>query len=146
MKVVVKNAKKKCQSFINETSKQQINESFWSLSFSERRLWFDSHILITPVKTHSMAENEHNRSNTLHYSLPLGTSKINVCKVMFMSALGLKSDGMITEFVREKTKEGSTIQKVIYDGRGKAPNPRKLDTDSIEAHILSFNPQVSTTS
>ena len=117
--------KKECSTHIDEAIKEQINESFWSLSFSEKRLWFDSHILITSVKTRSTAESGHFSSNTLHYSLPVETAKISVCKVMFMAILGLKTDGMITEFVGEKTKTNSSIPDFIHDGRRKAPNRRK---------------------
>ena len=43
----------------------------------------------------------------------------------------------------KKTKTNSSLKNVLYDGRGKAPNPQKLEKVPIEAHIMSFNPQVS---
>ena len=61
---------------------------------------------------------------------------------MFMTAFGIESDGIMTEFVRAKIKENSSVQDVIYEGRGRASNSRKLDLKTIE-HILSFNAQVS---
>ena len=62
---------------------------------------------------------------------------------MFLSTLGLKTDGMITEFVKAKQQKDSIVHTVINDGRGSTPNPKKLNQAPIEAHILSFNPQVS---
>lgn len=114
-----------CHTVIDESSKENINTSFWKLSFSEQRLWFDSHISILKVNSHATAETTHKRTRTLRYTLPVGAEKITVCKTMFMATLGLTSDGKITEFVRKKTQVGSTVQDVIKDGRGKAPNPKK---------------------
>ena len=135
--------RKQCSSVIDETARININSYFWSLSFSERRLWLDSYILIAPVKTRTANETEHSRSNSLQYSLPVASTKLPVCKTMFLSTLGLKTDGMITEFVKAKTDSNTSASKLIQDKRGSAPNPTKLDEEAIKSHIESFNPQVS---
>ena len=135
--------KKECMSSISDDDRHAINASFWSLTFAERRLWFDSHILISPVKTRSCAKVDYSRSYTLQYSLPVSSTKMVVCKTMFLATLGLKTDGMVTEFVKAKTKPEANIQNVIKDDRGKAANPTKIDRNVIEEHILSYNPQIS---
>ena len=60
-----------------------------------------------------------------------------------MATLGIKTDGIITEFVRAKTKPESNAATMSADLRGKTPNPRKLDDEVIRAHIMSFQPQVT---
>lgn len=135
--------RQECSTNISDADRQAVNHSYWGLTFNERRLWFDSHILITPVKQRTSGNVDFKRSHTLGYSLPIGNTKKSVCKAMFLATLGLKTDGRVTEFVRAKTKELNTINEVITDGRGKAANPSKLDDDLIREHILSYRPQIS---
>lgn len=131
-----------CQKFTDEV-RQVINNNFWKLTFGERRLWLDSHILISPVKSRKTAKTEHTRNHTIQYSLPLSSTKENVCKTMFLRTLGLKTDGMTTEFIAAKTKQGSNLHELITDRRGKSETGRKRDSVSIKDHINSFNPQIS---
>ena len=135
--------RKECFTAISDEARNEINAVFWSLSFSERRLWLDSYILIAPVKSRTTTQMEYSRANTLRYFLPFETTKVSVCKTMFMATLGIKTDGIITEFVRAKTKPESNAATMSADLRGKTPNPRKLDDDVIRAHIMSFQPQVT---
>jgi hypothetical protein len=60
---------------------------------------------------------------------------------MFLRTLGLKTDGMISEFVKSKQK--GTLQDIICDKRGKKVPKNKKDKGSIEDHIMSFNRQVT---
>lgn len=60
---------------------------------------------------------------------------------MFLRTLGLKTDGMISEFVRRK--ETGEVGTLIKDNRGKAAPKNKLDKDLIIGHIMSYHPQVS---
>ena len=57
---------------------------------------------------------------------------------MFFRTLGVKTDRMITEFV--KCKEVATQ---IKDKRGKAAPKNKLDKDLLRKHIMSYDPQIS---
>ena len=118
-----------------------INDEFWNLAFGERRLWFDIHIDLLDVKGREGCTITYKRKLSLRYHLPIDESKDTVCKTMFLHTLGLKTDAMVTEFVKSKTT--STLTETIADGRGKAPAKNKTDTQSIRDHILSYNPQVS---
>ena len=119
-----------------------INRSFWDLTFPERKLWLDSHIYIAPVRNRANAEVEqYKRSHSLSYLLPLATSKEPVCKVMFLATLGLKTDGIITEFI--KRKKAGTVEAMIKDNRGKKPPKTKTEKELIRQHIMSYRPQVS---
>ena len=88
------------------------------------------------MKSRKNAQDEYTRSHSLIYSLPLSTSKESVCKFMFLRTLGLKTDGMISEFVRRK--ETGDVGTLIKDNRGKAAPKNKLDKD-----LMSYHPQVS---
>ncbi|KAK3754096.1 hypothetical protein RRG08_024171 [Elysia crispata] len=66
---------------------------------------------------------------------------MSVCKTMFLRTLGLKTDGVVTEFLKKK-RSGSLTQ-LKTDNRGKATPQTKLDDDLIVEHINSYHPQVS---
>ena len=105
-------------------------------------MWLDSHIYIAPVRNRANAEVEqYKRSHSLSYLLPLATSKEAVCKVMFLASLGLKTDGIITEFI--KRKKAGTVEAMIKDNRGKKPPKTKTEKELIRQHIMSYRPQVS---
>ena len=62
-------------------------------------------------------------------------SKESVCKVMFLRALGLITNGMITELVRRK--ETIKMGTLIKENRGKAAPKIKLDKDLIRKQIMT---------
>ena len=68
-------------------------------------------------------------------------SKESVCKVVFLETLGLKTNGIITEFVRRK--EAGEVGTPIKDNRGKAAPKTKLDKDLIRKHNMSYHPQTN---
>ena len=80
------------------------------------------------------------RSSSLWYTLPQADGiKLTVCKRMFLSTLGLKTDGMITEFQRAK----ESTKPVIQDCRGQSAPPNKVQHDVVREHINSYHPAVS---
>ncbi|MES9882743.1 MAG: hypothetical protein ABW185_17895 [Sedimenticola sp.] len=120
-----------------------INDNYWCLSFGERRIWLDGHILIKPVIARAQAALDHMRSHTLIYHLTKEDgSKITVCKKMFLHTLGLKTDGTVTEFVKSKLGNTSSLTETS-DKRGKAEPRNKSDWEKIRAHISGYHPQVS---
>ena len=62
---------------------------------------------------------------------------------MFIRTLGLKTDGRVTEFVREKLISLNSIITSPSDKRGKAAPRNKKCRISIQDHIETFNPQIS---
>ena len=60
---------------------------------------------------------------------------------MFLATLGLKTDGIITEFI--KRKKAGTVEAMIKDNRGKKPPKTKTEKELIRQHIMSYRPQVS---
>ena len=68
--------RKECSKVFDENTRASINSSFWSLTFSESRLWLDSYILISDVKTRTTIEVEPTRSCSLKYSLPNAEKKL----------------------------------------------------------------------
>lgn len=145
--------RRKCQEKFSDDHRQQINRTYWSYSFGERRLWLDGHINILQVKRRrgDTMESDLKRNKSLQFKLPQPDgSKLTVCKIMFIHTLGLKTDGTITEFVRRKL-EGvnasdsgtSSSHTLTADTRGQAAATNKKDHDVIRQHINSYHPQVS---
>uniref|UniRef100_UPI00358E51E8 uncharacterized protein isoform X1 n=1 Tax=Myxine glutinosa TaxID=7769 RepID=UPI00358E51E8 len=134
--------RKSCSSKINNDRRQIINDTFWGLSFRERRFWLDGHILINPIKSRKEAQDQYTRSHTLIYQLPLSTSKVSVCKSMFLWTLGMKTDGMVTEFVKSKLASPNNMLASLSDKRGRATPTNKKDRESIREHILSYQKHV----
>jgi len=136
----------RCYDRITDESREQINKHYWQGSFGERRVWLDGHINIYSVKRRRHPHSRsHSRQHSLTYTLPQGTGKTPVCKKMFMRTLGLKTDAVITEFIRAKQRKADDISApaVTTDRRGKASPPNKIEHNVIREHINSFHPQIS---
>ncbi|XP_061737270.1 uncharacterized protein LOC133539160 isoform X2 [Nerophis ophidion] len=137
----------KCQEKITEEHRALINQTIWGLNFAGRRGWFDAYITISDVKQRTTgAVGAHaKRKHSLTYRLPLpaaGTD-IVVCKEMFMHTVGLKTDGMITEYVKAKVMSPDKAISPTTEGRGHHEPPNKIDRSVIREHINSYHPVVS---
>ena len=62
---------------------------------------------------------------------------------MFLSTLGLKSDGMITEMVRAQRQSYDGAIAPVEDHRGSHLPSNKCDVEVICRHINSYNPTIS---
>jgi len=105
----------------------------------------NTHISISGVKRRKgPAGVNMKRNNSLSFTLPLLTGEhMSVCKVMFMHTLGMKTDGMITEFVKAKVKGEANAISPTVDGRGHHAPSTKFNRDLIKEHINSYHPQIS---
>ena len=84
------------------------------------------------------------RKHSLIYSLPLQNGmNIDVCKEMFIRTLGLKTDGMVTEFVAVKARDESSAVAPIKECRGQHEPWNKKNKVVIREHINSYHPTVS---
>ena len=151
--------KKGCGDSFNEASRENIRKRFWRSPFHGRRGFFSSHITIKPVKrrrtktdetceeSEEVTEKKVKKSRTLNYSLPRDDGTVTeVCKTMFLHTLGMKTDGMVTTFIQQKTSTATTADEsvcLLTDGRGRAPALSRICKEPIRAHIKSYHPQVS---
>ena len=60
-----------------------------------------------------------------------------------MCTLGIKTDGMITEFVNTKLNAPEQAVSPTAEGRGKHEPWNKVDRGAIKEHINSYHPTVS---
>lgn len=138
--------RKNCRDKFSDKQRALINKTYWKMTFGERRAWMDGHIIILDVKQRRVVAGKgKKRKHSLTYSLPLDKSVKSVCKPMFMHTLGMKTDAIITEYVRAKVKsatEGTTVSPTT-DYRGRHTPSNKIDRDVIRKHINSYHPQVS---
>ncbi|KAG1656357.1 hypothetical protein GQR58_024008 [Nymphon striatum] len=137
------NCKFKCGEKFDKAYRKEINTRFWTLNFSERRQWLDSHINLNQIKRRTTTSDTVKRNVSLTFSLPtLDGSKQKVCKKMLLATLGFRTDGIITEFVKAKQNPKQTISPT-RDNRGRNIPPNKKDRDLIAEHINSYHPFVS---
>ena len=134
--------------FFKVIAQTNINESFWGKDFLKRRSWFDAQIkIIVSTRRHNTAtitepHGKPKRARTLEYYLPVGGLKARVCKNSFLSTLGLKTDGRVTEFVRYKisSDKSPTIDR---RGRWERKPERLVNRVKMREHIGSYKPYVS---
>ena len=121
-----------------------INSRFWKLSFTERRQWLAAYIDQVDVKTKTSQQKDSARLSSSEYLLPLKDGKnVIVCKSMFLSTLGLRSDGMITEMVRAQPQSYDGAIAPTEDRRDSHPPSNNYDAEIIRLHINSYNPSIS---
>ena len=78
------------------------------------------------------------------YLLPLKDGKCVVLyKSMFLSILGLKSGGMITDMVRAQRQRYDDAIAPTEGRRGRHPSLNECDAEVIRLHINSYNPAMS---
>ena len=76
--------------------------------------------------------------------LPLKDGKnVIVCGSMFLSTLGLKSDGMINEMVDAQRQSYDGAITPAEDRRGSHPPSNRCDAEVIRLHINSYKPAIS---
>ena len=132
---------RKCNERVSDESRREINEKFWSSTYNERKLWLNSYIHINDVKRHYTGTTSR-KQHSLTYFLPrTDGKKQHVCKDMFLATLGWKSDGVVSKFIKSKTRSGTHFKP--KDERGKATPMNKVNEQPIIEHINSFNPQIS---
>lgn len=132
---------KKCHEHFDYESRELIRRKFWSRDFTARREFMRATIAIQNVKAFR-GSGIARRKNTLKYHFfSSSKTKISVCKAFYMSTLGMKTNGYITEFVKCQRKYP------IISFRERRGGCRVFDADeerqNIIAHIDSYNPQIS---
>ena len=90
----------------------------------------NGHIQFTKIKQPKSKRGK-GRSTSLKYHLDGTGGKIEVCKKMFLSSLGMKTDGIITEFKKATTSHGGLT--FTEDKRGKHDPVNKLNCEHIES-------------
>ena len=110
--------RRKCTESSNEVHRLDILTNYWSLTFVKRREWLDRHIQLGSVaRRRNNSTGEPKRNHSLLFFLPLPDGGIGqVCKRMFLSTIGLRSDSIITQFVKAKNRDETaniTTEKVF---------------------------------
>ena len=78
---------------VSEKLRDTVNRVYWEKSFDGRRQWLDSYVTVVDAKRVAMGEKVNNREASLQYFLPTEHgAKVRVCKPMFLSTLGWRSD------------------------------------------------------
>ena len=86
---------KRCITNFSSDDRALINSRFWKLSFTEHRQWLAAYINQVDAKNKTSQQKDGGRLS----SLVKDGKNVIACRSMFLSTLGLKTDGMITEMV-----------------------------------------------
>ncbi|XP_022123024.2 protein tramtrack, alpha isoform isoform X2 [Pieris rapae] len=132
--------KNKCFTKLTLEERQDAFDKFWKLGIREKQ-WL--HVANYSSKQHKKRGLQrvlkNNRQFTYKYFLPKGSSKIEVCRVMFLSTYSITERLVRTAW--DKYDGSTLIQK---DMRGKHKNHNRIvDEDmvtSVCAHVKSFVP------
>ena len=96
----------KCKQHFHDDYRQDINNQYWSLDFTARQSWLDSHIRIEKVKRRYVRSENPRKLNSMVYQLPLlNGEKQRVCKLMLIHTLWMKSNGPLQWFKKRKVRE-----------------------------------------
>ena len=134
---------KRCITNFFSDDRALINSRFWILSFRECRQWLAAYINQVHVKNKTSQQKDGGWLWSREYLLPFkGDKNVTVCKSMFLSTLGLESDGMITKMVHAQRQCSDGAIAPIEDRRGSHPTSNKCDTEVIPLHIISENPAI----
>ena len=132
-----------CYKKFSQEDRQKIWREFWSMDFPSQRLFLAAHMSAKEIiRRRQRQEGQETCKRAANYSYHFGTST-EVCKQMFLSTLGFRSDKVLT-----LCRSTSTI----FDQRGKSKksargtNRRPLTNSQVEAvkvHIKSYKPGIS---
>ena len=126
--------------FLPET-RREIHKTFWAGNFAARRRFLDSNISSEKCKRLSISATQP-RQFTMHYFLPNEEGiREPVCKRMFLHTLGMKSDGMITRY--RQAKDSCDVNRIYSDRRGGTHRKKTATNDTINQHIMRYNPTKS---
>jgi len=135
--------RRKCRATFHDEYREEIRSYLWSKRFGERKMWLNSNVTFMGTKQKAPDPKQRSKSISVRYSLnhPTTGAKVAVCKKMFLSTLGLKTDGQITGLKRKTTADGRTNTN---DKRGRYERTKESSVrDEIIRHIESYKPQLS---
>ena len=135
--------RKKCVTVFSEERRAQINSEYWNLSWGDRRNFIKQLCSRSEVKRRIPNSSEY-KKNTFFYFFQTPKGDFHeVCKVFFLATLGFKSNNSKVVGNVLSNCDPEIIQPVFIDRRGKTSSSNKGPWDLIDAHIESFNPNVS---
>ena len=119
---------KSCITNFASDDRALINSRFWKLSFTERRHCLAAYINEADVKNKTSQQKSGGRQSFREYLVPLKDGKnVIFCKSMFLSTLGLKLYGMITEMVHAQRQSYDGAMAPVEDCRGSHLPSNKCD-------------------
>ena len=129
---------KRCITNFSSGDRALINCQFSKLIFTDRRQWLVAYINQVDVKNKTSQQKDGGRLSSGEYLLPLKDGKnVIACKSMFLSTLGPKSDGMITEMVHAQPQSYNCAIAPVEHRRSSHPRSNKCDAEVIYLHLKS---------
>lgn len=134
--------RRKCITKLSEVQRLKLNEEFWKMNWSDRRMY-----IVTSVKRQNVVQcttgSKTKRSKSNFYFFPNERGEqVCVCKVFFLTTLDFdKKNDAVVHRALSQMDDGSILPRIDKRGRGKCQ--RKVDRSIICKHVESYNPCVS---
>lgn len=98
-----KSSNRNCSSF-NETIRMEIFETFWEMSWEQKKLYVRG--LINCIEIKRLTSENSQRTQTIQYFLKNNFNRLQVCRQMFLSTLGVK-EKMVRNWITNTGKHGT---------------------------------------
>lgn len=134
--------RKRCYEYFSENERSNIHTQFWEMDNYTQRLWIAENV--TEISPKHKCFLSKKRQFSRIYTFPRDIENRVVCKLFFLSTLGLKNDSKITFTLKaKKDKDGNQLLIPIKDQRGVMTPTNKKNHENIRSHIRSFKPHPS---
>lgn len=123
---------KKCSSVFDESERENINKTYWSLQRGEMRMFIRSNYIVAIPKRKYTSDPKRNPKRTFTLQKNDGTVR-QVCKIFFLTTLGFnRNNDLILTTCLDTEKD--------TDKRGKHTKKPAFNRDLLNQHVESFNP------
>ncbi|KAG5862079.1 hypothetical protein JTB14_024279 [Gonioctena quinquepunctata] len=134
------NCENEAQHSEEEDQRQILNTNFWRLSTKERKAFILNTCSRLEVKRRTTESVR--KQNTFKYKLKTANGQmVEVCKTFFLTTLGYKKTN--DRVVHDTLKKTPNNQLYPQADRRTQSAKKKIDYDSVDAHIESFQPSIS---
>ena len=128
-----------CNESIKNERRNEIHNEFWSMEYNLRKMWIGKYVEQYPIRRHRKRESVKVKKNCRTYKLyAMDDSAVPVCKIFFLSTLGITSDQVITTSLKSSD--------FVEDKRGQHFPSHKLSETKVTAiknHTFLYQPGVS---
>lgn len=135
----------KCSERLPFEHQKYLWETYWSLTYVEKRQFLAKCVSVISVKRRTTVEvstNNFKKSQSRIYMLPdTCKNEVQICKTTLLNILGYTNDSVITELVKNMNSDFCLSSVTKY--RGKQNIKKCKSKDIIIDHIRSYNPAVS---
>ncbi|XP_063357626.1 uncharacterized protein LOC134660802 [Cydia amplana] len=123
---------KKCTTLLTDEEREDVNDSYWNLTWKERRLFIQNNVPVVVPKRQKTGPNLRAPRRTF-FLRKHDDTKVAVCKIFFLTTLGFNK-------TNDKVLYNSLADDDLTDSRGKHTKTLAYDREILRQHVESFHP------